>query len=172
MIRSPGRRVALTGMVFLSVLITGCATGRGPGGLYRDELNGFQVRLPRNGWQLTESPGAALALRDTRSEARMAVAVSCPEQETGPLPALVRHLFFGIRQVKQVRQERILLDGAEGLDTTITGRWEGTSVQIRSVVIRRPGCLYDLLYVAPSDAFGVRSADFDRFLKSWQFLSD
>ena len=171
MIRShPGRSAAVTGIVFLFVLLTGCATGRAPHGLYRDEVNGFQVQLPRNGWQVTESPGAALALRDTRSQARMAVAVSCPEQETGPLPALVRHLFFGIRQVKQVRQERILLDGAEGLDTMITGRWEGAPVQIRSVVIRRQDCLYDLLYVAPSDAFGVRSADFDRFLNSWQFL--
>ena len=64
------------------------------------------------------------------------------------------------------------LDGALGLDTVITGSWDGTSVQIRSVVMRRKGCLYDLLYVSPTNAFGSRSADFDRFVNSWQFLSE
>ncbi|MFQ5804418.1 MAG: hypothetical protein ACE5JQ_16125 [Candidatus Methylomirabilales bacterium] len=173
MIRSrSGLSTVLTGVVCIIVLMTGCATGRARGALYRDEGKGFQVQLPGNGWQVTESPGTDLALRDTRSAASMAVAVSCPEKETGPLPSLVRHLYFGLRQVKRLRQERIELDGALGLDTVITGSWDGTSVQIRSVVMRREGCLYDLLYVSPSNAFGSRSADFDGFVDSWQFLSE
>ncbi len=171
MIRSrPGLGAAVAGWV--CVLLTGCVAGRTLDALYRDTAKGFQVELPRNGWQITEAPGTDLVLRDTRSAARMAVAANCPGTETGPLPALVRHLFFGFRQVKWLRQERILLNDVVGLDTVITGTWEGTSMQIRSVVIRRKGCLYDLLYVAPSSAFGARSADFDVFLKSWQFLSE
>jgi hypothetical protein len=102
----------------------------------------------------------------------MAVAVSCPPEETGPLPSLVRHLYFGLRQVRQLRQEEVVLDGATGLDTVVTGSVEGTPVQIRSVVIRRNDCLYDILYVAPPDAFPARDVDFDAFLSNWQFLSD
>ena len=170
--RPPGLNRAVAAVICLCVLMTSCATGRALDGLYRDEAKHFQVRLPQNGWQMTETRGADVVLRDTRSTARMAVAASCPGEETGPLSSLVRHLFFGLRQVEELRQEQVVLDGAVGLDTMIRGSWEGATVQIRSVVIRRTGCLYDLLYVAPADTFEVHSADFDAFLKSWQFLSE
>lgn len=170
------RRSTLIGAVitgvFFSVLTIGCASGGIRNAVYRDEARNFRVEIPQNGWRVIQSPGADLALEDTRSAARMAVAVNCPERETAPLPSLVRHLYFGLRQVERLRQEQVVLDGAVGLDTVVRGSWEGTTVQIRSLVIRRTGCLYDLLYVAPPDAFAARSADFDRFVQSWQFLPE
>lgn len=173
MIRSrPGVRAAVSGMGVVCVLLIGCATGQTLEGFYVDEGKGFRVRLPRSGWELMESPGADLALRDSRSQARMAVAASCPGGESGPLPSLVRHLFFGLRDVKRLRQEQVQLDGVAGLDTEITGKSEGVPVHVRSVVIRRKGCLYDLLFIAPPETFGARSADFDAFINSWQFLSE
>jgi hypothetical protein len=74
--------------------------------------------------------------------------------------------------MKQVRQEHIFLDGVTGLDTEVTGKWEGESVQVRSVVIRRGECLYDLYFIAPPKAFGPQSADFDAFLNGWEFLPE
>jgi hypothetical protein len=154
------------------LFLSSCAGGRILDGLYIDERKGFRVQLLRNGWQVMESSGADLVLRDTRSEARIAVSASCPGEETGPLPALVRHLFFGLRQVKQLRQECIQLDGVAGLETVIAATWEGTPVQVRSIVMRRRGCLYDLLFVAPPESYGDRSMDFESFLRGWRFLSD
>ncbi|MFQ5882912.1 MAG: hypothetical protein ACE5I9_10650 [Candidatus Methylomirabilales bacterium] len=169
----PGWCCVLAGVVLLCLLLlAGCVTGRALEGLYVDESRGFRVRLPREGWGVMESEGANLALQDSRSPARMAVSVSCPESETGPLPALARHLLFGLREVKLLRQGAILLDGVPGLETLVTGRWKGAPVQIWSVVIRRKGCLYDLLFVATPETFGARSEDFDRFLENWQFLSE
>lgn len=173
MIRSrPGHGTVLAGIVFVCVLLAGCATQRTVNGFYLNEVKGFRVQVPWTGWEVAESPGVDLTLRDTRSQAHMAVSASCPAGETGPLPSLVRHLFFGLRQVKRLREGCILLDGVRGLETVVTGRWEGTPVQVRSVVVRRQGCLYDLLLVAPPEIFGARSADFDRFLEGWQFLSE
>lgn len=169
---NPGVIGAVTAVACLSVLMTSCATGRIRNAFYQDEAKNFQVELPQNGWRVIQSPGTDLALEDTRSTARMAVAASCPEKDTDPLPSLVRHLHFGLRQVQRLRQEQVVMDGATGLDTIITGSWEGTAVQIRSVVIRRKTCLYDFLYVAPPEAFVARSADFDQFLQSWQFLPE
>jgi hypothetical protein len=154
------------------MILMSCAAGRTLNGIYVDESKGFRVQLPRNEWQVMESSGADLTLRDTRSQARMAVSASCPARETGPLPALTRHLFFGLREMKQVRQEHIFLDGVTGLDTEVTGKWEGESVQVRSVVIRRGECLYDLYFIAPPEAFGPQSADFDAFLNGWEFLPE
>ncbi|MFQ5848757.1 MAG: hypothetical protein ACE5IQ_13935 [Candidatus Methylomirabilales bacterium] len=173
MIRScRGLGAAVGGIVLVCMLLSGCAAGRTLDGHYVDEGKSFRVRLPRGGWQIIESPGADLALQDTRSQARMAVSAGCPARETGSLSALVRHLFFGLRHVKQVRQEPILLDGVAGLETVIRGQWEGAPIQVRSVVIRRKGCLYDLLFVAPPETFGAHSADFDALLEGWQFLSE
>ncbi|MGH7432571.1 MAG: hypothetical protein ACREJL_02330 [Candidatus Methylomirabilales bacterium] len=173
MIRSrPGLSAAVTRMACIGGLLTGCAAGKVVDGVYMDPAKGFRVNLPRSGWQLTRSPGADLALRDTGTDASMAVSASCPEQERGPLPALARHVFFGLRQVEWLRQGPIMLDGVTGLDTVVRGRWGGAPIQVRSVVIRQKGCLYDLLFVAPPENFEARGADFDAFLAGWQFFSD
>jgi len=175
MIRSrPGLSAAVTRMAFIGGLLTGCAaaSGRVVDGVYVDAAKGIRVDLPRSGWQVTQSPGADLVLRHTGADTSMAVSASCPEQERGSLPALARHVFFGLRQVEWLRQEPIVLDGVAGLETVVRGRAEGAPVQVRSVVIRRKGCLYDLIFVAPPETFEARGADFDAFLAGWQFFSD
>jgi predicted Zn-dependent protease len=161
-------------MAFIGGLLAGCAaaSGRVVDGAYVDAAKGFRVDLPRSGWQVTSSPGADLALRHTGADASMAVSASCPEQEKGPLPAVARHVFFGLRHVEWLRQEPIMLDGVAGLETVVRGTVEGTTVQVRSIVVRQKGCLYDLLFVAPPETFEARSADFDRLLTGWEFFSD
>ncbi|MCI0483494.1 MAG: hypothetical protein L0Y78_02805 [candidate division NC10 bacterium] len=168
----PGLGAPATQMALVVLLLTGCAaaSGRVVDGLYVDTAKGFRVALPRSGWQVASSPGADLALRNAGADASIAVSASCPEQETGPLPALARHVLFGLRQVEWLRQEPIQLDGVAGLETVVRGRVEGAPVQVRSVVIRRRGCLYDLLFVAPPETFEARGADFEAFLAGWEFL--
>lgn len=170
MIRSRRSSAALfTTTVFLSVLLIACATQGPLTDPHVNQRKGFRVQVPRAGWEFADSDGADLTLRDTRSSATMAVSASCPG-ETGPLPSLVRHLFFGLRDVRQLRHGSITLDGAAGVDTMVTGRLDGVPVQVRSVVIRRNGCLYDLLFLAHPDTFGSQSETFDAFLRGWQFL--
>src|SRR3972149_10798142 len=128
MIRSrPGLSAAVTRMAFIGGLLTGCAaaSGRVVDGVYVDGAKGFRVDLSRSGWQVTQSPGADLALRHADVDASMAVSASCTEQERGSLPALARHVFFGLRQVEWLRQEPIVLDGVAGLETGGRGRWGG-----------------------------------------------
>jgi hypothetical protein len=119
-----------------------------------------------------EAEGADLALRDLHSPARMAVVASCPAGEGGPLKALSRHLLFGIRGIRVVREGAILLDGVTGLETRVQGRFEGTPIEVRTVVVRRHGCLYDLFYVAPPEVFETRMIDFDLLIRGWRFLTD
>jgi hypothetical protein len=159
-------------VVLLFLLLAGCATGRFLNGQYVDETKGFRVSLPREGWEVMDAERADLALRDLRSPARMAVVVSCPGVEEGPLQALSRHLLFGLREIRVVREEAILLDGVTGLETRVQGRFEGSPIGVRTVVIKRQGCLYDLFYVAPPEVFETRMIDFDLFLRGWQFLTD
>src|SRR3972149_5949341 len=135
MIRSrPGLSAAVTRMAFIGGLLTGCAaaSGRVVDGVYVDAAKGIRVDLPRSGWQVTQSPGADLVLQPTGADTSMAVSVSCPEQERGSLPALARHVFFGLRPVEWLRQEPIVLDGVAGVETVVRGSWAGAPIQVRS----------------------------------------
>lgn len=158
--------------VLLLFLLAGCATGRIVNGHYVDEAKGFRAPLPREGWEVMEVEGADLALKDLRSPARMAVVASCPGLEAGPLKALSRHLLFGLRGIRVVREESILLDGVTGLEIRVEGRFEGSPVAVRTVVVQRQGCLYDLFYVAPPDLFEGRMGEFDRLIRGWRFLAE
>lgn len=167
-----GWGAAVGGVGVVCAVLMSCATGRTANGVYVDEAKGFRVHLPQNDWHVVESSGVDLTIQNAGSAARMAVSASCPARETGSLPALARHLLFGLRDVRRVRQEPILIDGVTGLDTEFIGTWEEKRVQVRSVVIREGNCLYDLFFVAPPERFGVQRADFDAFLNSWEFLSE
>ncbi|MGH7360983.1 MAG: hypothetical protein ACREJI_05165, partial [Candidatus Methylomirabilales bacterium] len=99
-----------------------------------------------------------------------AVAASCPPAEEAEPAILTRHLFFGLRQRELLRQERVSVDGATGLQTLLSARVGGTPVLVQSVVVRRGNCLYDLLAVARPEAAAGGEAAFGAFLHGWQFL--
>src|SRR3972149_5857857 len=111
MIRSrPGLSAAVTRMAFIGGLLTGggAASGRVVGGGYVDAAKGIRVDLPRSGWQVTQSPGADLVLQHTGADTSMAGSARGPEQERASLPALARHVFFGLRPVEWLGQDPIV----------------------------------------------------------------
>jgi hypothetical protein len=151
------------------LLFTGCGGGRFLNGAYLDEAKGFRVALPP-GWERVRVEGADVALREPGGAVTLAVAASCPPAEEAEPAILTRHLFFGLRQRELLRQERVIVDGATGLQTVLSARVGGTPVLVQSVVVRRGNCLYDLLTVARPEAAAGGEAAFGAFLHGWQFL--
>jgi len=155
--------------VLAALLLTSCGGGRFLNGAYLDEAKGFRVALPP-GWERVRLEGADVALREPGGAVTLAVAASCPPAEEAEPAILTRHLFFGLRQRELLRQERVSVDGATGLQTVLSARVGGTPVLVQSVVIRRGNCLYDLLAVARPEAAAGGEAAFGAFLHGWQFL--
>jgi hypothetical protein len=111
--------------------------------------------------------GATLAFRLPALTVGMGLRVDCESPEPGPLPAVARHLFFGLRDKQREEREPIVLANADGIRTRLIAQLEGAPVQVDALTVRHQACLYDFLYVAPPANFAQGLKDFDAFVGSW-----
>lgn len=162
----------LHGLLGMVALAAGCATGRIVGDTYRDSGAGFQVRLPRGGWQLRSLDGAALTFAWPERRAGMALRVDCYSPEAGPLRWVARHLFFGLQEARILGQETLRLHGGAAAAIRLRARLDERPVEVEGVTFRRSGCLYDFIYVAPPATFPQGRADFETFVQSWTPLQE
>ncbi len=167
-------RTWLLGGILLSIvsLAAGCATGRIVGETYRDPENGFQVRLPPAAWQLRSLDGAALSFTSPELRAGMALRVDCRTAEPGELPWVARHLFFGLQDMHIQEGETERLHDALAVRTRLRARLDDQPVEAEGVTVRRAGCLYDFIYVAPPAGFPQGRPDFEAFVQSWTPLAE
>lgn len=159
-------------MVGILWLGTGCAGARVVQGMYLDSENRYQIRLPAAPWISISLDGAALAFRQPALQAAIALNAECPSSEPGELPWVARHLFFGLREKRIQRRERVSLQGAEGVRTWLVAELDGAPVAVEGVTLRRGGCLYDFMYVAPPATFARGQSDFQTFVESWRPLPE
>ena len=148
------------------LLLSACAAGPIGEGAYRDPRDRFTIQRPPTQWQPLSVDGAALAFRSPELAGVIGLRVECSSPEPGPLPAVARHLFFGLSQVEIETREPLVLAGASGMRTRLRARLDDRPVEVDGVTVRLQGCLYDFMYVAPPDRFERGRADFDAFLTS------
>ena len=149
------------------LLLSACASGPRGDGLYGDPRDRFTVQRPPARWQPLSVEGAALAFHFPELAAAIGLRVDCGSPEAGPLPAVARHLFFGLSQAEIETREPLLLSGASGMRTRLRARLDDRPVEVDGITVRLQGCLYDFMYVAPPDRFERGRADFDAFVASW-----
>lgn len=149
------------------LLLSACAAGPIGEGVYRDPRDRFTIQRPPTRWQPLPVEGAASAFRSPELAAVIGLRVDCSNPEPGPLPAVARHLFFGLSQAEIETREPVVLSGASGMRTRLRARLDDRPVEVDGITVRLQGCLYDFMYVAPPDRFERGRADFDAFVASW-----
>jgi hypothetical protein len=123
---------------------------------------GYRVGAPA-GWTRIESE-ADLALRRTDPSAGLMAHATCEgPPPTRPLPVLVRHLRFGLRDVRERTETPITLGGLPGTGQRFRATLDGVPVAVRAVTLRGSGCVYDLVGVATPDGLAALAPDFERF---------
>lgn len=153
-----------------ALMLTACASGYVVDGVFVDEARGFTIPLLRDGWQPIEVEGTDLAFRAEPGGQVAALFVSCEGEQPIPLRVLARRLFFGISAKRVLAQEPISLHGVEAIHMLLEGRLKDTKVMVSSYVAKDGNCAYDLVYVAPSEAFQDRLPEFERFAKGWALV--
>lgn len=109
-----------------------------------------------------------LAFQDEARQGLIALFQSCEGEGRLPLRTLARRLFFGLKEKQVLEQRLVSLDGSEAIHTLLQAEFEGDEVKVSSYVVKKAGCVYDLVYLAPPSAFSTGLPDFERFARGWE----
>ena len=115
-------------------------------------------------WQRIDVGGADLAFRDTGREGSALFDVGCDRHDDdAPLSVLTEHLIMGTTERRFDAQDVVPLDGREAMHSLLSAKLDGVPMQYDIYVMKKDGCVYDLVYVAPPDRFAGGSPEFERF---------
>lgn len=77
-----------------------------------------------------------------------------------------RELLLGISDQNSFDEHDTDVNGTPALETTIEGKLNPRLVKIRTVVLQKDDCVYDLMYIAKPELFVRHEALFSRFVHS------
>ncbi|MBK8252165.1 MAG: hypothetical protein IPK82_05790 [Polyangiaceae bacterium] len=138
------------------------------GAVYRGD--GFAFRVPERpaSWTQLSAEGAALAYRDDSSNATVAVNARCgKDSDDVPLAALTRHLFIQFTEREVTTEEVVPFDGREALHTVMTAKLDGVPKSFDVWVMKKDGCVFDLLLIAAPEKFPAAAAEFRKFVSGF-----
>jgi hypothetical protein len=146
-------------------LLAGCAHGESfeDGVLRKGDLSVRVGPVPGN-WRRIHVDGADLAFRDDAREGSALFDVRCGHRDDdAPLSILTQNLIMGTTQRDFERQTLVPFDDREAMHTLLRAKLDGVPMQYDIFVMKKDGCVHDLVYVAPPDRFAEGAADFERF---------
>jgi hypothetical protein len=146
----------------LLVTLAGCGGVRLQDGGYVVARKGYRVGAPA-GWTRIETEADVALRRGDPAGGLMAHATCEGKPPTRPLPVLVRHLRFGLRDVHDLVETPVTLGGLPGTAHRFRATLDGVPVVVQAVTLKGPACVYDLVGVAAPDRLATLTPDFDRF---------
>ena len=115
-------------------------------------------------WRRVDVEGADLAFRDDGREGSALFNVRCERRDgDAPLSVLTQHLVMGTTERQVEGQETLPFDGREAMHTVLQAKLDGVPMQYDIYVMKKDGCTYDIVYVAPPDHFAEGAEGFERF---------
>jgi hypothetical protein len=133
------------------------------GGVLRKGALTVRVGPVPDEWRRVRIDGADLAYRDQPRDGSALFDVRCGRSADAPLAVLTEHLIMGTTDRDFVHQDTVPFDQREALHTLMRAKLDGVPMQYDIFVMKKDGCVYDLVYVAPSVHFAAGAADFERF---------
>ena len=117
-------------------------------------------------WRPIRVDGADVAYRDDARQGSTLFDVRCGSRDDdAPLSVLTEHLIMGTTEREYDSQETVPFDGREALHTLMRAKLDGVPMQYDIYVMKKNGCVYDLVYVAPPDRFSQGAAAFEAFAR-------
>ncbi len=138
------------------------------GSMYRDGTVSFRVAPLPPGWQRVGLTAADLAFRDAAHDGSILVNSRCTTADRdAPLLSLTEHLIIGTTAREIVREETVPFDGREARHTLLKATLDGVPMAYDIFVLKKDGCVFDLVHVAPPAAAAAGQAEFERFVQGF-----
>jgi hypothetical protein len=123
-------------------------------------------------WRRIQVAGADLAFRDDDRDGSALFDVHCGGRDNdAPLGILTQNLVMGTTERSFDSQEVIPFDRREAMHSQLRAKLDGVPMQYDIYVMKKDGCVYDLVYVAAPARYAEGAADFERFVSGLRTLS-
>jgi hypothetical protein len=150
---------------FLPLLLSACGSAGATfeGGVFHAPGVVFHVGEIPGDWHRVNVDDSALAFRDGHGSSILASGRCDLKVDDVPLVALTNQLVMGTTERELVKEETIPFDKREARHTVMKAKLDGVPLVWDAYVMKKNGCVYDMVYVAPPDRFEEGSAAFERF---------
>ena len=133
------------------------------GGVFHGQNVAFHVGSIPGDWRRVNVDDSALAFRDGRGSSILVSGRCDLRVDDVPLVALTNQLIMGTTERELVKEETFPFDKREARHTVMKAKLDGVALVWDVYVMKKNGCVYDEVYVAPPDRFEEGSASFERF---------
>lgn len=129
---------------------------------FEDDHVGYTIGLPGEGWRRVTIPTANVAWVDDDDGAALLVNSHCDGVQDAPLEGLAGELMIGMTE-RDVQEQRVVpFAGREALEMMASGKLDGVLRQRALFVLKKDGCVYDVVYDAPPVHFDAGLPAFRR----------
>jgi hypothetical protein len=166
--RSWSRHAGVIALCLAQCMLAACSGNGLIGNVYRGDGFAFTVVEPGGSWQRVNVTKAALEYRHDGSQATILVNARCGlDGDDVPLQSLTQHLFMQFTEEEIKSQDVVPFDGREAMHTVIDAKLDGVALRYDVWVLKKDGCVYDLLYLAPAGSFDGGRAAFDELVRGF-----
>ncbi len=120
--------------------------------------------------EVTKSEVPDSAFQSKKTAAIVSINSSCrpnsPEFDDKDLRSLTNLLLLGLSEITHRHEKELTLLSGPALETTVQGLLSGSKIAMKTIVLKRQRCVYDLLYMASPSHFPENEKDFSRFVAS------
>ncbi|AUX39488.1 hypothetical protein SOCE26_008800 [Sorangium cellulosum] len=154
----------------LALALAGCGGPSFNGTVYRGSDVAFRVPPAPASWKPLEVSDAAVAYRDDENGATIALNGRCKNEEDVPLVSLTNHLFLHFTEREVLKQEVVPFDGREAMHTVISAKLDGVPKVFDVWVLKKNGCVYDMLLIADPARYAAGEPAFTRMVRGFSTL--
>ncbi len=135
---------------------------------YRADDLVFRAGPAPASWRRLETSHGRLAFRDDAARATVIVNGRCGRDgDDTPLIALTNHLFLQFTEREIESEETVPFDGREARRTVLTAKLDGVALRFMAVVMKKDGCVYDLVLMSEPSTFATARGPFERFVATF-----
>jgi predicted Zn-dependent protease len=150
----------------------GCGATTFDGRIFKNASLSFRLAEVPSGWRQLESDEALLAFRDDSAPASIVVNGRCGRDgDDVPLSSLTHHLFLQFSDRVIENEVKITLDGREALHTELLAKLDGVQKRFTVFVLKKNGCVYDFIHIAPPSASAESREHFVSFVQGFSTIS-
>jgi len=155
--------VAFTSAIAATLSAAACSTtGELKNDRFEDAKVSYAVGLPGDGWKRLDFEKADIAWHNPDLGAGLFINSTCEGVQDSPLVGLTNELLIGTTEREVLEQELKPWSKREALETIVLSKLDGVLRKRALFVIKKDGCVYDIVYDAPPERFDAGVATYRR----------